>query len=126
MVADDEYDNTRENLCHAGLPKGHGEGNAGDWVNRNLTNNILRDFKVHCRNAGIKTREKLNLHCLRKSYASNLANAGTPVHTLMKLMGHSSMVTTQKYYLHSSDENEKKAVEALEKLNSVEVNVVKD
>jgi integrase len=54
---------------------------------------------------------------LRKSYASNLANAGTPVHTLMKLMGHSSIVTTQKYYLHSSDENEKKAVEELEKMS---------
>ena len=61
--------------------------------------------------------KKANLHCLRKSYATNLANAGTPVHTLMKLMGHSSIVTTQKYYLRSSDENEKKAVEELEKMS---------
>lgn len=94
------------------------EEKAGDWVNRNLLNNFLRNFKVHCRNAGIKTSEKLNLHCLRKSYASNLANAGTPVHTLMKLMGHSSIATTQKYYLRSSDENEKKAVEELEKISA--------
>ena len=36
---------------------------------------------------------------------------------LMKLMGHSSIVTSQKYYLHSSDENEKKAVEELEKMS---------
>lgn len=36
--------------------------------------------------------------------------------TLMKLMGHSSISTTQKYYLHSSDANEQRAVEALEKL----------
>jgi len=35
----------------------------------------------------------------------------------MKLMGHSSIVTTQKYYLRSSDENEKKAVEELEKMS---------
>jgi integrase len=96
-------------------------GMAGDWVNRNLANNCLRNFKVHCKNAGIKTREKLNLHCLRKSYATNLANAGTPVHTLMKLMGHSSIVTSQKYYLHSSDANEKKAVEALEGLEKQSV-----
>jgi site-specific recombinase XerD len=91
-------------------------GKAGEWVNRNLVNNSLKKFKVHCKKAGIKTSEKLNLHCLRKSYATNLANAGTPVHTLMKLMGHSSIVTTQKYYLHSSDANEKKAVEELEKM----------
>ena len=62
-------------------------GIAGDWVNRNLVNNSLRNFKVHCRNAGIKTREKLNLHCLRKSYATNLANAGTPVHTFDEIDG---------------------------------------
>jgi integrase len=36
----------------------------------------------------------------------------------MKLMGHSSIVTSQKYYLRSSDANEKKAVEALEKIYS--------
>jgi integrase len=91
-------------------------GIACDWVNKDLVNNSLRNFKVHCRNAGIKTNEKLNLHCLRKSYATNLANAGIPCHTLMKLMGHSSIVTSQKYYLHSSDANEKKAVEEMEKL----------
>ena len=92
------------------------QGKGGDWVNRDLVNNCLRNFKKHCKDAGIKTNEKLNLHCLRKSYATNLANAGTPAHTLMKLMGHSSLSTTQKYYLHSSDANERKAIEALELL----------
>ena len=92
------------------------QGKASDWVNRDLFNNCLRNFKKHCKYAGIKTNEKLNLHCLRKSYATNLANAGTPVQTLMKLMGHSSISTTQKYYLHSSDANEQRAVEALEKM----------
>ncbi len=91
-------------------------GKAGDWESRYLLNNCLRDFKYHCRSAGIKTREKFNLHCLRKSYATNLANTGTPAHTLMKLMGHSSIVTSQKYYLRSSDANEKRAVEELERM----------
>jgi hypothetical protein len=42
----------------------------------------------------------------------------------MKWMGHSSIVTSQKYYLRSSDANEKKAVEALEGL--VRETAVKD
>jgi len=93
-------------------------GEQKDWISRNVQNNTLRDFKNRCRAAGIKTNEKLNLHCLRKSYATNLANAATPAHTLMKLMGHSSIVTTQKYYLHSSDANEQKAVQELEKISA--------
>ena len=93
-------------------------GKSADWESRYLINNLLRDFKYNCTSAGFKTNEKFNLHCFRKSYATNLANAGTPAHTLMKLMGHSSIVTSQKYYLRSSDANEKKAVEALEKIYS--------
>jgi integrase len=93
------------------------DGKARDWISGDVQNNTLRDFKKRCKDAGIKTNEKFNLHCLRKSYATNLANAGVPAHTLMKLMGHSSIVTSQKYYLHSSDANEKKAVEALEKIS---------
>jgi len=30
--------------------------------------------------------------------------------------GHSSIITSQKYYLHSSDANEKRAVEELERM----------
>ena len=58
------------------------------WDSEMLMNNVLRDFKTHVRQAGIKTNDKLTIHCLRKSYACNLANSNTPVQTLMKLMGH--------------------------------------
>ena len=56
------------------------------------------------------------VHCLRKSYGTNLANLGTPAHTLKELMGHSSIVTTQKYYLQSTDANKQKAVEGLDRI----------
>ena len=59
---------------------------------------------------------RLSVHCLRKSYGTNLADLGTPVHTLKELMGHSNIQTTMEYYLFSSDANKKKAVEGLEKL----------
>ena len=57
------------------------------WKNKDVANNILRDFKVKVRHAGIKVTDKVTIHCLRKSWASNLANAGVPPHTLMKMGG---------------------------------------
>ena len=91
-------------------------GRGQEWKNRFLMNNCLREFQKNCRRAGIITNEKLTIHCLRKSYGTNLANLGTPVHTLKSLMGHSSIRTTMEYYIHSSDSNEKKAVKGLERM----------
>ena len=90
-------------------------GRGGEWKNRFLMNNCLREFQKNCKRAGIITNEKLTIHCLRKSYGTNLANVA-PVHTLKKLMGHSSIKTTMEYYIHNSDENEKNAVKELEKM----------
>ncbi|GAG25679.1 unnamed protein product, partial [marine sediment metagenome] len=78
--------------------------------------NVLRTFKAHCRHARIATSHKLTVHCLRKSYAQNLADAGTPIHTLKKLMGHSSVKTLECFYIRSSDANEAKARKVLDGL----------
>ena len=43
-------------------------------------------------------------------------NLGIPANTLKELMGHSSIVTTMKYYVNSIDENKKKAVRGLEEM----------
>jgi len=91
-------------------------GKGKDWNNRFIMNNCLRKFQVNCKKAPINTNEKLTIHCLRKAYGTNLANIGTPVHTLKALMGHSSIKTTMEYYVHASDDNEKKAVRELEKM----------
>ena len=100
------------------------DGRAREWTNRQLLWNVLRNFKRRCIAAGIKTNEKTTLHCLRKSWACNLANAGTPIQTLMKLGGWSKPETCQKYYLKSSDENEKKVVRILDELAMDEEEVV--
>lgn len=50
---------------------------------------------------------------MRKSWATNLANAGVPIQTLMKLGGWSSIECCQKYYLKSTDANEQQAVQVL-------------
>lgn len=58
--------------------------------------------------------------CLRKSYAQNLTDVGTPTPTLKELMGHSSIRTTEEFYLRSSDANEERDCQALDDLMSVE------
>ena len=87
-----------------------------EWKNKDMANNVLRDFKVRIRQAGITVTDKVTVHCLRKSWATNLANAGVPPHTLMKMGGWSDIETVLKYYIRTSDENEKKAVEILDKM----------
>jgi integrase len=91
------------------------------WENDYMMNNVLRDFKLCCSKAGIRTTQKLNIHGMRRAYATNLANAGTPAQTLMKLCGHSDIKTTMDYYLKSSDANEQRAVEALDEMMRGEV-----
>jgi integrase len=68
------------------------------WKNEYMVNNLGRDFKSHCRRAQIVADGKLTIHGLRKSYGQNHALNGTPIKTLMYLMGHSNERTTLKYY----------------------------
>ena len=72
-----------------------------------------------CHRAGIKVDTSLTLHCLRKSYAQNLADNGTPISTLKSLMGHSDIQTTSKFYLQSTDANEQRACQALDRIMKV-------
>ncbi len=92
------------------------EGRSAEWQNIHVCNNALRNFKTRCRKAGIVTSAKLTIHCLRKSYAQNLADVSTPIHTLKKLMGHSSVKTLESFYIRSSDANEAEAHRALNRL----------
>lgn len=95
------------------------QGLERNWDNKAVHDNLLRQFQKNCKDAGIKSTDKLTLHCIRKSWACNLADSSVPVHTLMKLGGWSSIETCQQFYLQSTDANEKKAIESIEKLVSV-------
>ena len=96
-------------------------GNSSKWENHMVTNNVLRNFRAACCRAGIKVDTSLTLHCLRKSYAQNLADNGTPISTLKSLMGHSDIQTTSKFYLQSTDANEQRACQALDRIMKVSV-----
>jgi site-specific recombinase XerD len=71
-------------------------GADGDRITRGtLQYRVLRAF----RRAGIdgeRTRGAL-VHGLRHTFATELANSHVSVYTLMKLLGHESMATSQRY-----------------------------
>ena len=69
----------------------------GRWEEgRQLINNVLRDFRVIAKRAGVKP---CTVHDLRRSCLTNWARE-VPAHVLQKLAGHSSMETTLKYLPH--------------------------
>ena len=63
--------------------------------------NISRDFTVLCRRAGIKRYGK-PLHSLRKSQLTDWAGRH-PAHVVKEWAGHSSIETTDKFYLKVSE-----------------------
>ncbi|MBI9018449.1 MAG: phage integrase SAM-like domain-containing protein [Phycisphaerae bacterium] len=52
------------------------------WGNEKMLNNELRKFQTLCKKAGIDTDDRLNLHCLRKAFGTNLARNNICVDTI--------------------------------------------
>lgn len=79
-------------------------GSDGERISRGvLQYRVLRAFKK----AGLnnqRTRGAL-VHGLRHTYATELANSDVSVYALMKLLGHESMVTSQRYVDGAGAEN---------------------
>ncbi|RFZ12625.1 Tyrosine recombinase XerD [Mycobacterium marinum] len=79
-------------------------GSDGERITRGtLQYRVLRAF----RKAGLdgqRARGAL-VHGLRHTYATELANADISVYTLMKLLGHESMTTSQRYVSGAGTEN---------------------
>jgi len=88
------------------------------WKNHWLCNNVLRDFKLHCRKAGIKPNGQLCLHTLRKNTAQTLANAGLPLKVIQYILGHSNPQTTLKYYSQVDQHHLEQVKRAVDKRRS--------
>jgi len=83
-----------------------------DWFNRNLANNVLRDFQRRVKQAGIETAGKnLTVHTLRKCCIQNWANT-LPMNVVKELAGHSDIETTNRFY-STVDETHMKAAAQL-------------
>jgi len=59
------------------------------------TDTVSKTFKKVCRENRLP--EELHWHCLRHTAASNWVNKKVPIYTVQKLLGHSSVNTTQIY-----------------------------
>jgi site-specific recombinase XerD len=87
-------------------------GTDGERITRGtLQYRILRAFKK----AGINGERASGalVHGLRHTSATELANANVSVYTLMKLLGHESMVTSQRYVDGAGTETRSAAVNPL-------------
>jgi len=74
-----------------------------------IYNSTVNDILArHCKNAEIPI---ISIHGLRHTHASLLLFAGVSIASVAKRLGHSSMNTTQKTYLHIIQELENKDVD---------------
>ena len=55
-------------------------------------------------------------HLLRHSHATMLDGVGTPIGTMQALLGHSAPEITREIYLHAIPEEQRRAVESVERL----------
>lgn len=79
-------------------------GTSGERMTRGtLQYRILRAFK----NAGLNSQRAAGVlvHGFRHTFATELANGNVSVYALMKLLGHDSMVTSQRYVDGAGAEN---------------------
>ena len=76
-------------------------------VYNSTVNGIL---ERHCKNAGIPV---ISVHGLRHTHASLLMFAGVSIARVARRLGHASMPTTQKTYLHIIQELESKDVDII-------------
>jgi integrase len=72
---------------------------------------VTKKFKRFVKTCGLS--EKIHLHSLRHSYASWLVQSEIPLAEVQKLLGHSSVVTTQ-IYAHLEHEHLRNAVEKIQ------------
>ena len=77
---------------------------------RNL---LRRHLQPACEAAGLPV---ITWHSLRHSHATLLDATGAPLGTVQSLLGHATPEVTREIYLHAIPEDQRRAVENVEKL----------
>jgi integrase len=84
--------------------------------------NVRTAFEGACWRAGI---EGLRFHDLRHTFATRLVERGVDLITVKELLGHSSVMVTERY-THSFKEQKRAAVEALSQSEKYKAGVLDD
>ncbi|MBQ6088811.1 MAG: site-specific integrase, partial [Firmicutes bacterium] len=80
----------------------------------NINRALDRYYKgIGLSNIDLKTGKRKESHTYRRTFGTNLAKKGVPITTLCKLMGHSDISVTAKYYIGIGEEEKRKAIELL-------------
>lgn len=91
------------------LVKGRPENEPIFAGNTRIYNSTVNDVLTrHCKECGISN---ISIHGLRHTHASLLLFAGVSIASVARRLGHASMTTTQKTYLHIIQELENKDVD---------------
>jgi len=72
---------------------------------------ITKQFKRNVRKCGFS--EKIHFHRLRSTFASYLVQSSTPFAEVLRLLGHTSVVTTQ-IYVSVNDDNLRHGAEKIQ------------
>ena len=87
-----------------------------------LPQGLTKAFKRDLAHAGIPQTDDrgrcVDIHCLRHSYITHLAQAGVPLATLQKLARHSTPALTQNIYVHLGLDDLGEAIGALPDLDT--------
>lgn len=79
--------------------------------NKKVYNSTINDIlERHCRKVGVPI---ISIHGLRHTHASLLLFAGVSIGSVAQRLGHSSMTTTQRTYLHIIRELENKDIDLI-------------
>lgn len=79
----------------------------GTWYYRR---NVSRALKRLYKRVGVPYHK---FHAFRHTFGTNLSRAGVPIEETSKLMGHSDISVTAKYYINVSAERKREAVEKI-------------
>lgn len=71
---------------------------------------IRKSFNRLCKKVGVEPK---GFHSFRRTFGTKLAAKGVPIQTLCKLMGHSDISITAKYYINISTDEKAAAIAAL-------------
>lgn len=88
----------------------------GDRITSIKATSALLNILKHANEHG-EPVARFGTHAFRDTFASRAIRAGMPPNTLKEILGHSSLSMTMDLYAHVSEDDKKKAMQALDAIN---------